>query len=156
MTDDKTTNNDERAPRRHGEHGEEHGGRKRGKALLLHEEVTEKILGAAIEVHSVLGPGLLESAYEECLCAELRLRGLSFRRQVPLDLDYKGVRIDAVYRIDLIVEECVVVELKSVDALEPIHETQLFSYLRLSGLRVGLLLNFNVNLLRDGVVRRVL
>lgn len=122
----------------------------------LHAELTHKIVGAAIEVHRALGPGLLESAYEECLCKELSLRDLSFRRQVPLPLDYKGARLDCGYRMDVVVENAVVVELKCVDGVTPIHHAQLLTYLRLSGLRVGLLLNFNVAVMRDGITRRVL
>ena len=124
--------------------------------MLIAERTTEQIIGAAIEVHKKFGPGLLESAYEACLCRELLLRGLSFQRQVPLPIEYKGVHLDCGYRIDLVVEDSVIVELKSVEKLLPIHEAQLMTYLRLSGKRVGLLININVKLLTDGVVRRVL
>jgi GxxExxY protein len=123
---------------------------------LMHEDLTREIIGAAIEVHRELGPGLLESVYEACLCHELALRGLSLERQVSLPVQYKGVRLDCGYRIDLVVEGTVVVELKSVDVVHPIEEAQLLTYLRLSGKRVGLLINFNVAALKDGVVRRVL
>lgn len=123
---------------------------------LYHGEITERIIGAAIEVHRVLGPGLLESAYEECLCAELRERGVDYQRQIPLPVEYKGTRLDCGYRLDLLVEEVVVVEIKAVSSTEPIHEAQLMTYLRLGRWRVGLLINFNVPLLRDGIVRRVL
>ena len=122
--------------------------------MELRDPVTEQIIGAAIEVHRALGPGLLESAYEECLCHELRLRSLSFRRQVDLPVTYKDVRLDCGYRIDLIVQALVLVELKSVEKIHPIHEAQLLSYLRLSGLTTGLLLNFNVPVLKDGIIRR--
>jgi GxxExxY protein len=119
-------------------------------------ELTEGIIGAAIEVHRVLGPGLLESAYEECLCRELSLRGLAFQRQVVLPVAYKGVQLDCGYRLDLLVADQVVVELKSVDRLDDIHAAQLLTYLRLSRRKVGLLINFNVPLLRQGILRRVL
>ena len=124
--------------------------------MLLAEQITEAIIGAAIEVHRLLGPGLLESAYEECLCHELSLRGLSFERQVPLPVIYKGVKLDCGYRLDIVVADQVVVELKTVDALLPVHEAQLLTYLKLSGKRIGLLLNFHVEVLRNGIKRRVL
>ena len=117
---------------------------------------TSLIIGAAIEVHRNLGPGLLESAYEECLCHELHLRGLDFKRQVPLPLLYKGLKLDCGYKIDLIVRDEVILELKAVEKLLPIHEAQLLTYLRLTGKRVGLLINFNVPLLMQGIIRRVL
>ena len=117
---------------------------------------TAPIIGAAIEVHRHLGPGLLESAYEECLCHELHLLGLNFQRQVDLPVAYKGLKLDCGYRIDLIVADEVVLELKSVEKLTPIHEAQLMTYLKLSGRRVGLLINFNVPLLTQGIIRRVL
>jgi GxxExxY protein len=124
--------------------------------MLLEEKLTEEIIGSAIEVHRVLGPGLLESAYEECLCHELNLRRISFRRQVDLPVEYKGVKLDCKYRMDLVVEDAVVVEVKAVERLLPVHEAQLLTYLRLSTRRVGLLLNFNVSVLRTGIVRKVL
>ena len=117
---------------------------------------TSPIIGAAIEVHRNLGPGLLESAYEECLCHELHLRGLDCKRQVPLPLLYKGLKLDCGYKIDLIVQDEVVLELKAVERLLPIHEAQLVTYLKLTGKRVGLLINFNVPLLTQGIIRRVL
>ena len=117
---------------------------------------TEEIIAAAIEVHRQLGPGLLESAYEECLCHELRLRKLAFRRQVELPVVYKGVNLDCGYRIDLIVHDEVLLELKAIEKILPVHEAQLLSYLRLSGLHLGLLFNFCVPTLKDGIVRRVL
>jgi GxxExxY protein len=119
-------------------------------------EITEQIIGAAIEVHRVLGPGLLESAYEECLCHELKLRGLSFERQRPLPVEYKGIKLDCGYRLDLLVENAIVVEIKAVEGIEPIHEAQLLTYLRIGGWRVGLLINFNVPVLKNGIRRRVL
>ena len=117
---------------------------------------TEEIIAAAIEVHRHLGPGLLESAYEQCLCRELQLRNLSFKRQIDLPVEYKGIKLDCGYRIDLIVNNEVVVELKAIEKILPVHEAQLLSYLRLSGLHIGLLINFCVAALKDGIVRRVL
>jgi GxxExxY protein len=104
--------------------------------------LTRQAIGAAIEVHKVLGPGLLESVYEECLCHEFGLRGIHYKRQQPIPVEYKGVQLDCGYRIDLLVENLVILELKSVDSLEPIHEAQILSYLKLTGLKVGLLINF--------------
>ena len=120
-----------------------------------HNEITRRIIGACIEIHRRLGPGLLESAYEECLCYELALQGLKFERQRPLPVIYKGMNLDCGYRLDLIVEEKVIVELKTVAELLPIHEAQLLTYLKLSALTVGLLINFNVPALRDGIKRVV-
>jgi GxxExxY protein len=117
---------------------------------------TSPIIGAAIEVHRHLGPGLLESAYEECLCHELHLRGLPFKRQIDLPISYKGLKLDCGYKIDLIVQDTVLLELKSVEKLHPIHEAQLLTYLRLTEKPVGLLINFNVPLLTQGIIRRVL
>ena len=117
--------------------------------------LTGRIISAAIEVHRYLGPGLLESAYEECLCREFDHRGINFERQVNLPIDYKGYRIDSGYRLDLVVDHRVVVELKAVRQLEKIHEAQLLTYLKLTGLNLGLLLNFNVVLLKDGIKRLV-
>jgi GxxExxY protein len=117
---------------------------------------TAPIIGAAIEVHRHLGPGLLESAYEECLCHELHLRGLSFRRQVDLPVAYKGVQLACGYKIDVIVQEEVVLELKTVERLLPVHDAQLLTYLKLSGKHVGLLINFNTALLTRGIKRIVL
>lgn len=114
------------------------------------EAITGQIIGAAIEVHQQLGPGLLESTYQACLCRELELRGISFECQKPLPLEYKGVKLDCGYRIDLLVAGLVVVEIKSVEALAPIHEAQLLTYLKLTGVKVGLLMNFNVVVLKDG------
>ena len=119
-------------------------------------DLTEAIIGAAIEVHRALGPGLLESAYEECLCHELMLRGIPFERQRQLPVQYKGVALDCGYRVDLLVADLVVVEIKAVDGLLPIHDAQLLTYLKLGGWHVGLLVNFNVDKLRHGVRRRVL
>jgi hypothetical protein len=121
--------------------------------MLRNEELTEKIISAAIEVHRELGPGLLESAYEECLCRELVGRGLHFERQRELPIRYKGVAIDGVYRIDLIVEGSVIVELKSIDSFAKVHEAQVLTYMRMSGIGIGLLINFNVAVLKDGIKR---
>ena len=124
---------------------------------MLHDEsLTKEIIGAAIEVHRDLGPGLLESAYEECICYELSARGISFRRQVALPVSFKAVRLDCGYRLDLLVEESVIVELKCVEELNDLHKAQLLTYLKLSQLKVGLLPNFNVPLMKDGIVRMVL
>jgi GxxExxY protein len=123
---------------------------------LHHEELTEAIIGAAIEVHRHLGPGLLESAYRRCLIHELRLREVGVVPEVLLDLEYKGLTIPASYRIDLLVADRIVVELKAVERVLPIHKAQLMTYLRLSGRKVGLLLNFKVKLMRDGIHRVVL
>ena len=138
------------------DHLTHHGGTET-RSKLLHEELTERVIGAAIEVHRALGPGLLESAYEECLCHELRLRGISFQRQVPLPVNYKGVKLDCGYRVDLIVENVLVLELKCLEHVLPVHEAQLLTYLKLTGTRVGLILNFNVSILtRGGIIRKVL
>jgi len=118
-------------------------------------ELSSKIIGAAIEVHKALGPGLLESAYEECLCYELGLRGVSYERQKPLAVVYKGKELDCGYRLDLVVERAVILELKSCEKVEPIHKAQLLTYLKLSGCNLGLLLNFNVSYMKDGIVRIV-
>jgi GxxExxY protein len=124
--------------------------------MLAEERTTEAIIGAAIEVHKTLGPGLLEAVYEECLCHELHLRGLSFQRQLDLPIAYKSVTLQSGLRLDLVVADAVVVEVKAVADLLPIHEAQLMTYLRLSGRKVGLLINFGAQFLKDGIVRRVL
>jgi GxxExxY protein len=120
------------------------------------DQLTEIVIGLAIEVHRHLGPGLLESAYEECLSYEIQQSSLSHRRQVPLPLSYKNVRRECGYRIDIVVADRLVIELKTVERILPVHEAQLLTYLRLSGLRTGLLLNFNTALLKDGIRRFVL
>jgi GxxExxY protein len=122
---------------------------------LKYEKLTEAIIGAAIEVQRELGPGLLESAYEECLCHELCNRKLTFQRQVPLPIQYKKGKLDCGYRMDIVVEGTVVLELKSVEELQPLHEAQLITYLKLSKMPVGLLMNFNVPVLKDVIIRRV-
>jgi GxxExxY protein len=127
------------------------------RSKLLHEKLTEQVIGASIEVHRELGPGLMESAYEECLCHELHLRGLKFQRQLPLPVRYKGVSLDCGYRIDLVVEDSLILELKCLEHVLPVHEAQLLTYLKLTGKRVGLILNFNTSVLtRGGIVRKVL
>jgi len=131
-----------------------HRGREHTEEEL--NRITEQVIGAAIEVHRALGPGLLESAYEECLGRELTLRSIPFVRQHPLPVEYKGMELDCGYRLDLLVANAVVVELKAVSAIEPIHEAQLLTYLKLGGWKLGLLINFNVPVLRDGIRRRIL
>ena len=120
------------------------------------DPLTEKVIGLAIEVHRTLGPGLLESAYEECFCYELKAHEVPHRRQVPLPVVYKTVRLDCGYRMDVVVEDRLVVELKTVDRLLPVHDAQLLTYLKLSGIGTGLLLNFNTAVLKDGIRRLVL
>lgn len=121
-----------------------------------HSDLTNRIIGAAIAVHRELGPGLLESAYEECLASEFGVVGLAFERQVPLPVVYRNTRLDCGYRLDFVVESHVILELKAIDKIAPIHEAQLMTYLRLSKRPVGLLMNFNVPVLKDGIVRRAL
>ena len=118
--------------------------------------MTEKIIGAALEVHKNLGPGLLESAYEECLCHELALNSMEFKRQQPVPVVYKNKHLDCGFRIDLTVNGSLIVELKAVEKLLPIHEAQLLTYMKLTGIRTGLLINFNVRLLKTGIRRFVL
>lgn len=120
------------------------------------EQLTGRIIGLAIEVHRELGPGLLESAYEQCLWHELTTAGISARRQIDLPLRYKGFRLDCSYRIDILVDEAVVLEIKAVEKTLPIHEAQLLTYLRLGRYPVGLILNFNVPVLKDGILRRAM
>jgi GxxExxY protein len=123
--------------------------------MLHHEKLTQDIIAAAIEVHRNLGPGLLESAYEECFCHEFSLRKILYSRQVALPLEYKGFKLDCGYRMDLVVDGRVVVELKCVDKILPLHEAQLLTYLKLSGMSTGLIINFNTPLLKDGIRRLV-
>ncbi len=123
---------------------------------MTDNEITYEIIGAAIEVHRLLGPGLLESAYEECLAKELTLRKLNVERQKPVSVVYKDVKLECGYRIDLLLENRVVVELKSIESLAAIHEAIILTYLRLSGRRLGLLINFNVNVLKDGIKRYII
>jgi len=124
-----------------------------GDTEAQRDSLTEKVIGAAIEVHRALGPGLLESAYVECLCYELSCTGLVFRKQVELPVLYKKVKLDCGYRMDIVVSESLVLEIKTVEKLLPIHQAQLLTYLRLSGLRTGLLMNFNVPVLKNGIKR---
>jgi GxxExxY protein len=123
---------------------------------LYEKELTGQIIGAAIEVHRELGPGLLESAYQACLAQEFSFQGLSFEQEKPLPVKYKGIQVDCGYRLDFVVAGKVVVELKAVDAIHKVHEAQLLTYLKLTGCRVGLLINFNVPVLKDGIKRMVL
>lgn len=128
---------------------------RRGAETRRENQLTESIIGCAIEVHRTLGPGLLESAYEECLCYELAQNGFSFSRQVPLPVVYKGIKLDCGYRIDVVVDNLVIVEMKTVEKLLPIHDAQLLTYLKLSQRSLGLLINFNVPVLKEGLKRVV-
>ncbi|HKR14016.1 MAG TPA: GxxExxY protein [Pyrinomonadaceae bacterium] len=125
--------------------------------MAIHvNDLTKEVIGAAIEVHRNLGPGLLESAYQQCLARELALREIAYKREWPLPLEYKGLRLKCAYRVDFLVNDAVVVEIKSVECLAPVHQAQLLTYMRLGGWKVGLLINFNVLLLKTGICRRVL
>lgn len=124
--------------------------------MLQLEQLTSEIIGAAIEVHRQLGPGLLESTYELCLCRELHLRGISYKRQLSLPVVYKGESLDAGYRIDILVAGKVLLELKCADSVTDLHRAQLLTYMKLSNKSVGLILNFNTPVMKDGVVRMVL
>ena len=123
--------------------------------MLVHEELTERIIGAAIAVHRELGPGLLESVYEQCMAEEMASRGIEFVRELKLPVTYRGRLLDAYYRMDFLVEDTVIVELKSVERIESIHRAQLLSYLRLADKPIGLLLNFNVAILKRGIIRLI-
>lgn len=114
-------------------------------------DLASQVIGSAIEVHRHLGPGLLESAYEACLCRELVIKEIPFVRQVPLQIQYKGESIDCAYRIDIVVNGSLLLELKSTESIQPIHQAQIISYLKLSGIKQGLLINFNVRVLKDGI-----
>lgn len=118
--------------------------------------LSSKVIGCAIEVHKTLGPGLLESTYEQCLAHELKLNGVSLKLQQPMPVNYKDVKLDCGYRIDVLIEDILIIELKSVDKLLPIHEAQLLTYMKLAGISTGLLLNFNVTQLTKGIKRMVL
>lgn len=120
------------------------------------DPISETVIGAAIDVHRALGPGLLESAYEACLCHELAERGIAFQSQVSMPVTYRSVEIDCGYRIDMLIENSLIVELKTVEKLLPIHEAQLLTYMRLSDVKTGLLMNFNVRVLKDGIRRFVI
>jgi GxxExxY protein len=115
--------------------------------------LTGEVIGAAIEVHKTLGPGLLESTYEECLCRELELRKIPYERQKELPIEYKGLKLDCGYRLDILVANRVILELKACESLQPIHEAQLLTYLKLTGIKLGLLINFNVPMLKQGIKR---
>lgn len=128
---------------------------KSGKKLI-YEDLTKQIIGAAIEVHRVLGPGLLESVYETALCHELSLRNLPLERQIAVPLNYKGVDLECGFRIDVLVQNTVIVELKSIANILPVHEAQLLTYMKLMKKPVGFIMNFNVPVLKQGIVRRVL
>jgi len=141
------------SPQRHGEH--------RDRVFVIGElmdinQLTGKVIGAAIDVHKSLGPGLLESIYEECLCIEPGLRKIPFERQRELPIEYKGVTLDCKYRLDIVVDERLIVELKTCESLQPIHQAQLLTYLRLTGIKYGLLINFNVPVLKEGIKRLAL
>jgi GxxExxY protein len=125
-------------------------------AKVLHQELSWEIAGSAMKVHSALGPGLLESVYEECLCHELTKSGISFRRQVATPVQYDGIQLDCGFRLDLLVHEVVIVEIKAVEKILPVHESQLLTYLKITGHELGILINFNVRHLRDGIHRRVM
>ena len=116
-------------------------------------QLTGKVIGAAIEVHKTLGPGLLESAYEECLCHELSLLGIPFERQKEIPLNYKGIWLDCGYRLDILVDNKLILELKACESMQPIYEAQLLTYLKLTSIKIGLLINFNVPILKDGIKR---
>jgi len=122
----------------------------------MKDELTNRIIGYAIEVHRNLGPGLLESAYEACLCREFSDAGINFKRQVPITVDYKGEKVDCAFRADVMVEDEVLLELKACERIHSIHEAQLLTYLKLSGLKKGLLMNFNSTLLKNGIKRMVI
>jgi GxxExxY protein len=119
-------------------------------------DLTERIIGAAIEVHKQLGPGLLESIYQMCMARELSLRGIRFEQEKPIPVEYKGIFLDCGYRLDFLVEQKVVVELKAIDELSNTHKSQLLTYLKITGCKIGLLINFNVPVLKDGIKRLIL
>lgn len=119
------------------------------------DKITDKIIGAAIEVHKTLGPGLLESAYQKALVHELKLRDMAIKEQVPVPLEYKGVSLDCAYRLDILVDDQIIIELKAVEALFPIHEAQAITYLKLTGKKVCLIINFNNRFIKDGIKRIV-
>ena len=120
------------------------------------DDLSHRVIGCAIEVHRALGPGLLESTYEQCLAPELRLNGISFELQHPQPVEYRGIRLDCGYRIDILIEDELIIELKSVEEIKGIHEARLLSYMQLAGITTGLLINFNVAKLKDGIKRYVL
>jgi len=119
-------------------------------------DLTGEVIGAAIEVHRILGPGLLESVYEECLCIEFEKRKIPYQRQKEIPIEYKGTKLDSAHRLDIIVSNNLIVELKACDSIQPVHEAQVLTYLKLTGIKVGLLINFNVPLLKEGIKRFIL
>ncbi len=123
---------------------------------MLYEDLTKEIIGAAIEVHKLIGPGMLESAYEECLCYELKLRGLNYERQKPVPIVYKKIKLECGYRIDILVENKIILELKAVEGFNPVHEAQILTYMRFAEKRLGLLINFNVTKLTNSLKRYIL
>jgi len=123
---------------------------------MLYEDLTKEIIGAAIEVHKLIGPGMLESAYEECLCYELKLRGLNYERQKPVPIVYKKIKLECGYRIDILVENKIILELKAAEGFNPVHEAQILTYMRFAEKRLGLLINFNVTKLTNGLKRYIL
>jgi GxxExxY protein len=123
---------------------------------LQFDELSKRVIGCAIEVHRNLGPGLLESTYEQCLAHELKCAGLPFMLQHPLPVNYNGVKLDCGYRVDLLVDNKIIIELKSVDKVLPIHQAQLLTYMKLAGIKIGLLMNFNVRFMKNGIKRMVL
>ena len=122
---------------------------------MLHEQLSEKTIAALIEVHRQLGAGLLESTYEQCFCYELSCAGIAFERQIPVPIQYKGIKLDCGYRIDVLVENTIIAELKSKERILPIDEAQLLTHMRLAGIRLGFLVNFKQKVLMDGLIRRV-
>ncbi|HEX5328076.1 MAG TPA: GxxExxY protein [Acetobacteraceae bacterium] len=124
--------------------------------MLTHGALTERVIGLAIQVHRALGPGLLESAYEECLCFELGDAGIRYARQVPLPLIYRNIRLDCSYQMDAVVEQSLILGIKAIEQLRPLHDAQLLTYLRLSGCAIGLILNFHTVVLKDGIRRLIL
>jgi GxxExxY protein len=139
-------------PQRHKEHK---GCTKKSMSTALNK-LSYEVIGAALEVHRNLGPGLLESSYRKCLCRELALRHVPYQKEWPLPVNYKGLQLDCNYRMDIVVARQIVVEVKSVEALAPIHDAQLLTYLRIGGYRLGLLINFNVEVLKNGIHRKIL
>lgn len=130
--------------------------RRLGEVQLYHEELTHKLIAAAIEVHKHLGPGLMESAYEQCYCHEIALQAIPFERQVTLPVEYKGVKLDLGYRIDMVADKKVIVEFKCVEKILPVHEAQLLTYMKISKIPVGLIINFHAARIKDGIKRMVL
>lgn len=124
--------------------------------MIEFDELSKKVIGCAIEVHRVLGPGLLESTYEQCMAYELQQAGISFKIQHPLPVEYKGTRLECGYRVDMLIHDKLILELKSVEDIKAIHEAQLLTYMKLSRVKIGLLINFNVRLLKSGVKRFIL